>query len=153
MNVLYLLEHLANNMKKQLIILLLLTTLSFSISIEEAMMIQYGSYISVSALLIVLIIAFLFYWTLHYKKLAKNLKSELIQKDEALTSLQESIQESELVKVKDEHRFEKEISDLKQEIKTLDESLKKGLKSQVVSKIEEYQSKRAKQMDRLSIKV
>jgi len=140
-------------MKKQLIILLLLTTLSFSISIEEAMMIQYGSYISVSALLIVLIIAFLFYWTLHYKKLAKNLKSELIQKDEALTSLQESIQESELVKVKDEHRFEKEISDLKQEIKTLDESLKKGLKSQVVSKIEEYQSKRAKQMDRLSIKV
>ena len=140
-------------MKKQLIILLLLTTLSFSISIEEAMMIQYGSYISVSALLIVLIIAFLFYWTLHYKKLAKNLKSELIQKDEALTSLQESIQESELVKVKDEHKFEKEISDLKQEIKTLDENLKKGLKSQVVSKIEEYQSKRTKQMDRLSIKV
>ena len=140
-------------MKKQLIILLLLTTLSFSISIEEAMMIQYGSYISASALLIVLIITFLFYWTLHYKKLAKNLKSELIQKDEALTSLQESIQESELVKVKDEHKFEKEISDLIQEIKTLDENLKKGLKSQVVSKIEEYQSKRTKQMDRLSIKV
>jgi len=120
---------------------LFLTTVSFSISIEA------------SALLIVLIIVFLFYWTLHYKKLAKNLQSELLQRDEALTNLQESIQENELVKVKDEHKFEKEISDLKQEIKTLDENLKKGLKSQVVSKIEEYQSKRTKQMDRLSIKV
>jgi flagellar biosynthesis/type III secretory pathway M-ring protein FliF/YscJ len=139
-------------MKKQLIILLLLTTLSFSITIEEAMMIQYGSYISASALLIILLIAFLLYWTIHYKKLVKNLKSELNQKEATLNSLKETIQESELAKVKDEHKFEKEISDLKQEIKNLDEDLKKGLKSQVVSKIEEYQTKRTKQMDRLSIK-
>ena len=140
-------------MKKQLILLLLLTTLSFSITIEEAMMIQYGSYISASALLIVLLIIFLLYWTVHYKKLVKKLESELTQKEATLNSLKETIQESELAKVKDEHKFEKEISDLKQEIKTLDENLKKGLKSQVVSKIEEYQSKRTKQMDRLSIKV
>ena len=139
-------------MKKQLILLLLLTTLSFSITIEEAMMIEYGSYISASALLIVLLIAFLLYWTLHYKKLVKNLKSELVKKEATLNNLKEIIQESELAKVKDEHKFEKEISDLKQEIKKLDEELKKGLKSQVVSKIEEYQNKRTKQMDRLSIK-
>jgi len=139
-------------MKKQLILLLLLTTHSFSITIEEAMMIEYGSYISASALLIVLLIAFLLYWTLHYKKLVKNLKSELNQKEATLNNLKEIIQESELAKVKDEHKFEKEISDLKQEIKKLDEALKKGLKSQVVSKIEEYQNKRTKQMDRLSIK-
>ena len=139
-------------MKKQLILLLLLTTHSFSITIEEAMMIEYGSYISASALLIVLLIAFLLYWMLHYKKLVKNLKSELNQKEATLNNLKEIIQESELAKVKDEHKFEKEISDLKQEIKKLDEALKKGLKSQVVSKIEEYQNKRTKQMDRLSIK-
>jgi len=139
-------------MKKQLILLLLLTTLSFSITIEEAMMIQYGSYISASALLIVLLIIFLLYWTVHYKKLVKKLESELTQKEATLNSLKETIQESELAKVKDEHKFEKEISDLKQEIKKLDEDLKKGLKSQVVSKIEEYQTKRTKQMDRLSIK-
>jgi len=81
-----------------------------------------------------------------------SLKSDLTQKEEALNSLKETIQESELAKVKDEHRFDNEISDLKQEIKKLNEDLKKGLKSQVVSKIEEYQSKRTKQMDRLSIK-
>jgi len=89
---------------------------------------------------------------MHYKRLVKNLKSELTQKEELLDSLKETIQESELVKVKDEHRFENEISELKQEINRLDEDLKKGLKSQVVSKIEEYQNKRIKQMDRLSIK-
>ena len=139
-------------MMKRLTIFLLLTPFAFSMSIEEAMMIRYGSYISASALLIILIIAFLLYGTIHYKRLVKNLKSELTQKEELVDSLKETIQESELVKVKDEHRFENEISDLKQEINRLDEDLKKGLKSQVVSKIEEYQNKRTKQMDRLSIK-
>jgi len=139
-------------MKKTLTIFLLLTSLSFSMSIEEAMMVRYGSYISASALLIILVIAFSLYWAMHYKKLVKNLKTELTQNEELLNSLKETIQESELAKVKDEHKFENEISDLKQEIKKLDEDLKKGLKSQVVSKIEEYQNKRTKQMDRLSIK-
>jgi septal ring factor EnvC (AmiA/AmiB activator) len=137
--------------KKQLTLLLLFTTLSFSTTIEEAMMIKYGSYISVLALLTILLIAFLFYWTIRYKKMVKSLKSELAQKEETLSSLQETLKESELERVKDEHRFEKEVSELKQEIKKLNEELKKGLKSQVVSKIEEYQTKRAKQMDRLSI--
>jgi len=122
-------------------------------SIEEAMMIQYGSYISSSALFIVLLIAFLLYWMVHYKKSAKNLKSELTQSEEDLNTLKKTIQESELEKVKDDHKLETEISDLKQEIKVLNEDLKKGLKSQVVNKIEEYQTKRTKQMDRLSIKV
>ena len=121
-------------------------------SIERAIMIQYGSYISVAALLIVLLIAFLLYWTIHYKKSVKNLKSELAQKEESLSTLQESIRKHEVEKIKEEHRFEKEISDLKQEINRLNEDLKKGLKSQVVSKIEAYEAKRAKQMDRLSIK-
>jgi len=121
-------------------------------SIERAIMIQYGSYISVAALLIVLLIAFLLYWTMHYKKSVKSLKSKLAQKEESLSTLQESIRKHELEKVKEEHRFEKEISDLKQEINRLNEDLKKGLKSQVVSKIEAYEAKRAKQMNRLSIK-
>ena len=140
-------------MMKTLTIFLLLTSLSFSMSIEEAMMIRYGSYISASALLILFLIVFSLYWAIYYKKSVKKLKNELIQKEKALNSLQETIQESELKKVKDEHKFENEISNLKQEINKLDEDLKKGLKSQVVSKIEEYQNKRTKHMDRLSIKV
>jgi len=121
-------------------------------SIEEAMMVRYGSYISAAALLIILLIAFSLYWAIHYKKMVKNLRSELTQKEEEQNSLKETIRENEVEKIKDEHKFEKEISDLKQEITRLDEDLKKGLKSQVVTKIEEYQNKRTKQMDRLSIK-
>jgi len=139
-------------MKKILITFLFLTSLSFSMSIEEAMMVRYGSYISAAALLIILLIAFSLYWAIHYKKMVKNLRSELTQKEEEQNSLKETIRENEVEKIKDEHRFEKEISDLKQEITRLDEDLKKGLKSQVVTKIEEYQNKRTKQMDRLSIK-
>jgi len=139
-------------MMKRLTIFLLSTTFLFSMSIERAIMIQYGSYISVAALLIVLLIVFLLYWTIHYKKSVKSLKSELAQKEETLSTLQESIRKHEVEKIKEEHRFEKEISDLKQEINRLNEDLKKGLKSQVVSKIEAYEAKRAKQMDRLSIK-
>ena len=137
---------------KRLTVFLLSTNFLFSMSIERAIMIQYGSYISVAALLIVLLIAFLLYWTMHYKKSVKSLKSKLAQKEESLSTLQESIRKHELEKVKEEHRFEKEISDLKQEINRLNEDLKKGLKSQVVSKIEAYEAKRAKQMNRLSIK-
>jgi len=140
-------------MKKILTILSLLTSLSFSMSIEEAIMIHYGSYISASALFLVLLISFLIYWTIHYKKMTKNLNSELTQKEESINGLKESIKEAELLKIKDEHEVEKEISELKQTIKELEENLKKGLKSQVVSKIEEYQSKRTNQMVRLSIKV
>jgi len=139
-------------MKKILITFLFLTSLSFSMSIEEAMMVRYGSYISAAALLIILLIAFSLYWAIHYKKMVKNLRSELTQKEEEQNSLKETIRENEVEKIKDEHKFEKEISDLKQEITRLDEDLKKGLKSQVVTKIEEYQNKRTKQMDRLSIK-
>ena len=137
---------------KRLTVFLLSTNFLFSMSIERAIMIQYGSYISVAALLIVLLIAFLLYWTMHYKKSVKSLKSKLAQKEESLSTLQEAIRKHELEKVKEEHRFEKEISDLKQEINRLNEDLKKGLKSQVVSKIEAYEAKRAKQMNRLSIK-
>ena len=140
-------------MQKQLIILFFLTTLSFSITIEEAMMIEYGSYISASALLIFLLIAFLLYWTFHYKKLVKQLKEELTIGNEALKTMQSRMQKSELERVKDEHKLEKEIFELKQDIKVLDDNLKKGLKSQVVSKIEEYQSKRTKHLDRVNIKV
>lgn len=153
MNVLYLLEHLANNMKKSLFILLFLTTLSFSISIQEAMMIKYGSYISASALFLVLLIAFLLYWTFRYKKEVKNLSEELKVRDEALKTLQGRMQKSEVTAMQNEHALEKNIIELNQTIKNLENSLKEGLKSQVITKIEAYQTKRTKQMDRLNIKV
>jgi F0F1-type ATP synthase membrane subunit b/b' len=138
-------------MQKQLIILFFLTTFSFSITIEEAMMIEYGSYISASALFIVLLLAFLLYWTFHYKKSVKKLELELTQREEALSTLSSTIQNSELERVKDEHKFEKQIVELNQDIKALEDDLKKGLKSQVVSKIDEYESKRRKHLNRVDI--
>lgn len=140
-------------MQKQLIILFFLTTLSFSITIEEAVMLQYGSYISSSLLFIILFIGFLVYWTFHYKKLAKNLKVELTQREEDLKIMNINMQKSELERIKDEHKFEKQTGELNQAINTLEDDLKKGLKSQVVSKIDEYQSKRTKQLDHVDIKV
>ena len=139
-------------MQKQLIILFLFTTFSFSISIEEAMMLKYGSYISSSLLFIVLLIGFLLYWTFHYKKSAKNLTVELTQKEDELSALSNIMQERALDRVQNEHKLEKQIFELKQDSKSLNDKLKEGLKSQVVSKIEEYQAKRIKQLDRVDIK-
>ena len=153
MSVLLPLEHLANNMKKQLFILLFLTTLSFSISIQEAMMIKYGSYISASALFLVLLISFLLYWTFRYKKEVKNLKEELNVRNEALKTMQGRVQKTEVSSMQNIHELEKQILEQNQTIKSLENNLKEGLKSQVITKIEEYQVKRAKQMDRLDIKV
>jgi septal ring factor EnvC (AmiA/AmiB activator) len=138
-------------MQNQLIILFFLTTFSFSITIEEAMMIEYGSYISASALFIVLLLAFLLYWTFHYKKSVKKLELELTQREETLSTLNSTIQNSELERIKDEHKFEKQIVELNQDIKALEDDLKKGLKSQVVSKIDEYESKRRKHLNRVDI--
>jgi F0F1-type ATP synthase membrane subunit b/b' len=115
------------------------------------MMIEYGSYISASALFIVLLLTFLLYWTFHYKKLVKKLELELTQREETLSTLNSTIQNSELERIKDEHKFEKQIVELNQDIKALEDDLKKGLKSQVVSKIDEYESKRRKQLNRVDI--
>lgn len=131
-------------MQKVLITLLFLTTFSFSITIEEAIMLKYSSYISSSLLFIVILIAFLLYWTFHYKKSAKNLRAELAVRNEGLKTMQRRIQNSEVLSIKKEHELEKKILEFTQTISNLEKKLKEGLKSQVVSKIEEYQMKRIK---------
>ena len=138
-------------MHKQLILFFLLTTVAFSITIEDAIMLKYGSYISSALLFIVLLFSFLLYWTLHYKRLAKNLKEELNVINEALKTMQGRLQKNELLGMQNIHELENKIVELKQKEKSLEDNLKEGLKSQVVTKIEEYQSKRATQIDRLSI--
>ena len=153
MNVLQLLVLLVNKIQRQLILFFFLTTFSFSSTIEEVMMLKYGNHMAFSLLFVFLLIAFLLYGVLHYKKLAKNLKVELIQREEKLSEIQNTMQKIEVKNLKEQYRFETEIVKLKQNIKILDDSLKEGLKSQVVSKIEEYQSKRTKHLDRVEIKV
>ena len=138
-------------MHKQLILFFLLTTVAFSMTIEEAIMLKYGSYISSSLLFIVLLLAFLFYWTFHYKKLAKNLKEELNVRNEALKTIQGRLQKNEVSGIQNIHELENKIVELQQKTKSLEDNLKEGLKSQVVTKIEEYQAKRATQIERLSI--
>lgn len=140
-------------MQKQLIIFFFLTTVSFSITIGEAVMLEYGSIISSSLLFIVLFLSFLLYWTFYYKKETRKLTEELSVRSEALKTMQGRIQKNEVLRIQDEHEVEKQILELKQTINSLENNLKEGLKSQVVVKIEEYQKKRVKQMDRLDIKV
>ena len=144
---------LVNKIRRQLILFFFLTTFSFSSTIEESMMLKYGNYMAFSLLFLLLLIAFLVYGTLYYKKIAKNLKVELTQREEKLSEIQNIMQKIEVESLKEQHKFETEIVKLKQNIKILDDSLKEGLKSQVVSKIEEYQSKRTKHLDRVEIKV
>lgn len=140
-------------MQKKIMLFLFLTTYAFSITIEEAMMIKYGSYISASLLFVFLLIIFLIYWIFQYKKDIKKLKDKIIKTNEELNVMELKLQEGSLEKVQDMHKFEKKVSELNQNIKSLEDDLKKGLKSQVITKIDEYQSKRTKQLDRVDIKV
>lgn len=140
-------------MQKKIMLFLFLTTYAFSITIEEAMMLKYGSYISASLLFVFLLIIFLIYWIFQYKKDIKKLKDKIIKTNEELNVMELKLQEGSLEKVQDMHKFEKKVSELNQNIKSLEDDLKKGLKSQVIAKIDEYQSKRTKQLDRVDIKV
>jgi len=140
-------------MQKKIMLFLFLTTYAFSITIEEAMMIKYGSYISASLLFVFLLIIFLIYWIFQYKKDIKKLRDKIIKTNEELNVMELKLQEGSLEKVQDMHKFEKKVSELNQNIKSLEDDLKKGLKSQVIAKIDEYQSKRTKQLDRVDIKV
>lgn len=140
-------------MQKKIMLFLFLTTYAFSITIEEAMMLKYGSYISASLLFVFLLIIFLIYWIFQYKKDIKKLRDKIIKTNEELNVMELKLQEGSLEKVQDMHKFEKKVSELNQNIKSLEDDLKKGLKSQVIAKIDEYQSKRTKQLDRVDIKV
>jgi hypothetical protein len=119
-------------------------TSASSITVEEELMYKYGSYIPASLLFIALLIIFLLYWTFHYKKSVKNLKAELAVRNEGLKTIQRRIQNNEVLSIKKEHELEKKILEFTQTISNLEKKLKEGLKSQVVSKIEEYQMKRIK---------
>ena len=140
-------------MQKKIMFLLFLTTSSFSITIEEAVMLKYGSYISASLLFVFLLIIFLIYWTFQYKRDVKRLRDKVVKTNKELNVMELKLQEGSLEKVQDIHKFEKKVSELNQNIKSLEDDLKKGLKSQVITKIDEYQSKRTKQLDRVDIKV
>jgi len=138
---------------QKIMLFLFVTTYAFSITIEEAMMLKYGSYISASLLFVFLLIIFLIYWIFQYKKDIKKLRNKIIKINEELNVMELKLQEGTLEKVQDMHKFEKKVSELNQNIKSLEDDLKKGLKSQVIAKIDEYQSKRTKQLDRVDIKV
>ena len=140
-------------MHTRLTLLLLLPIFSFATSLEDAFMAKYESYIYSSLFFIVLLIGFLLYWVLLYKKERKSFKSLVNIKDEAFKTMENRVHGSELTWVKKENELGREIFELKQNIQTLENKLKEGLKSQVVLKIDEYQAKRKKLMDRADIKV
>lgn len=102
-------------------------------------------------LLIIILIGVLLYLIRGYKKSLKSKELLLIEKDEKIKSLRQYSYEMELKRVEREHEVEKEFLRLKHLIKELEKKEKEGLKSQVVTKLEEYQKRRAQQLKRVNL--
>ncbi len=102
-------------------------------------------------LLIIIFIGVLLYLIRGYKKTLKSKELLLIEKEEKIKSLRQYSYEMELKRVEREHEVEKEFLRLKHLIKELEKKEKEGLKSQVVTKLEEYQKRRAQQLKRVNL--
>jgi hypothetical protein len=98
-----------------------------------------------------MLIGLLLYLTIRYKKIVKLQTIQLNEKDEKIKSLRQYSYEVELKRVEREHDVEKEIMTLNHTIKTLETSEKEGLKSHVVTMIEQYEKTSAQQLERANI--
>ncbi len=102
-------------------------------------------------LLIIIFIGVLLYLIRGYKKSLKSKELLLIEKEEKIKSLRQYSYEMELKRVEREHEVEKEFLRLNHLIKELEKKEKEGLKSQVATKLEEYQKRRAQQLKRVNL--
>jgi F0F1-type ATP synthase membrane subunit b/b' len=109
---------------------------------------QYGSAV---LLFTVMFIGLLLFLVIHYKRKLTQKEKILNEKDEKIKSLRQYSYEMELKRVEREHEVEKEILNLNHTISELETKQHEGLKNQVVNKIEEYQTKRAKILNRAGI--
>ncbi len=109
-------------------------------------------YISAIVLFITMLIIFLLYLTISYKKTLKKQSTQLLEKDEKIKSLRQYSYEMEVKKVDREHEVEKEMMNLNHEIKALETSKKEGLKSHIVMMIEAFEKKRTQQLERAAVR-
>jgi hypothetical protein len=75
----------------------------------------------------------------------------LIEKEIELEEFKTLNHQQELQKVEENYNTEKKFLELKHTISNLEEKEKEGLKSQVVTKIEEYENRRLKLLERSNI--
>jgi len=131
--------------------LLLGTNISMALELKEEILNQYGTYMYSFGFFTFLVIFFLLYWALHYKNRLKQSELLLIEQQNDIEGLQKLNHENELERLKKELEMEKKILELQHTLETVEEKEKKGLKNQVVRKIEEYQNRRNQRLKRLDI--
>jgi len=131
--------------------LLVGTNASMALELKQEILNQYGTYMYSFGFFTFLIIFFLLYWSLHYKNRVKQSEILLIEQQNEIESLQKVNHENELSRLKKELEVEKKVLELQHTLETVKEKEKKGLKNQVVRKIEEYQNRRNQRLTRLNI--
>jgi heme exporter protein D len=112
---------------------------------------HYGNYLFLAMALSLILIFILLYRLKQSKKSLKNIKELLSKKEIEIENLYGVITKAEQKETQEKHQGEKEILELNHKIRTLEEKLKEGIKSQVISKIVEYQNRRSKVLDRVGI--
>ncbi len=86
-----------------------------------------------------------------FRRSVKKNRALLDEKEEKIEFLRKINVENEQRTTRKKHKLEKKILKLEHEKEKLEAKLKDGSKNQVVSKIEEYQRQRAKQLDRAGL--
>jgi len=112
---------------------------------------HYGNYLFLTIALSFLLILVLLYKLNGSKKSLKSNKQRLNEKEKEIESLYEVIARAEHKESEDKHQWEKEALQLNHNIQNLEDKLKEGIKSQVISKVMEYQNKRSKILERIGI--
>ena len=86
-----------------------------------------------------------------FRRSVKKNRALLDEKEEKIEFLRKINVENEQRTTRKKHKLEKKILKLEHEKEKIEAKLKDGSKNQVVSKIEEYQRQRAKQLDRAGL--
>jgi len=112
---------------------------------------QYGSYLFLFIVFNLLLTSFLLYQLNKFKKSRTANQQRLEAKDKEIESLYQVVARAEQKEIEEKHQWEKEALHLNHTVKNLEDKLKEGIKSQVISKIVEYQHKRSKILDRVGL--
>jgi len=140
------------NFKLLLFTVILFTEFSQAKFINADMVVEYEQFFLSLLLLVVVGIATLTYMLIKSKKLLKQQYKILFQKDMEVKTLKKIHNEEKMLSLKKEHSLESKLVEMEQNIKSLEQMKKEGLKNQVVSKIEEYQNRRTQQLNSVNLK-
>ena len=140
------------NFKLLLFTVILFTEFSQAKFINADMVVEYEQFFLSLLLLVVIGVATLTYMLIKSKKLLKQQYKILFQKDMEVKTLKKIHNEEKMLSLKKEHSLESKLVEMEQNIKSLEQMKKEGLKNQVVSKIEEYQNRRTQQLNSVNLK-